>query len=178
MHKHDYVSADTGTPGSTTAVSCPTNLGKARAARAVMRPAQAAICPHPAEMRPSQVATCPAQTAINPKDVLHVLWCAGRFPNKAHSQKQIFMQSLICNVSPDAQLLHCCDDQSQLQSQGRQHASRRAAACQANVGPSPCPALDAFVASACNQVHLLQCKPLNHPPLCCTAMTQSDVCFN
>lgn len=91
--------------------------------------------------------------------------CAGRFPNKAHSQKLIFMQSLICNVGPDAQLLHCFDEHTQLQSHGRQAAPRKAATCQANVGPSPCPALDAFIASSCNQVHMLIHSACDESPL-------------
>ncbi|KAL3137732.1 hypothetical protein ABBQ38_004998 [Trebouxia sp. C0009 RCD-2024] len=83
-----------------------------------------------------------------------ILTSTGRFPNSAHSQKQIFMHSLICNVDPDAQLLRCCDDtthHTQLQSHARQHGPRGAASSQANLGPSPCPALDDFVASSCNQ---------------------------
>ena len=97
----------------------------------------------------------------------------GRFPNNAHSQKQIFMHSLICNVDPDAQLLRCCDDtthHTQLQSHARQHGPRGAASSQANLGPSPCPALDDFVASSCNQVHCViprhivsQKEALRHP---------------
>ncbi|KAL3150700.1 hypothetical protein ABBQ32_000488 [Trebouxia sp. C0010 RCD-2024] len=83
-----------------------------------------------------------------------ILTSTGRFPIKAHSQKQIFMHSLICNVDPDAQLLRCCDDtthHTQLQTHGRQHGPRSAASSQASQGPSPCPALDAFVAACCNQ---------------------------
>ena len=130
-------------------------------------------------MNPDQIATSPDQAEITPQKAVCVrgISCqlyVGRFPNKAHSQKQIFMQSLICNVSPDVQLLHCFDEHTQLQSHGRQHAPRRAATCQANVGPSPCPALDAFVASSCNQVHILMHNALDQP-LCILAQSRRQV---
>lgn len=81
--------------------------------------------------------------------------CLGRFPNKAHSPKQIFMQSLICKVQPAAQLLRCTQGSQSGHSKGRHSTSaphRSAAACQPSIGPSPCPRLDAFIASVCNQV--------------------------
>ena len=131
-------------------------------------------------MYPDGIAMSPDQPAISPKKALVLSpisrqLCAGRFSNKAHSQKQIFMQSLICNVNPDAQLLHCFEEHTQLQSHGKQHAPRRAATCQANVGPSPCPALDAFIASSCNQVHILIHSALEQTPLYICSIQKAEM---
>ncbi|DBB12653.1 hypothetical protein WJX82_001501 [Trebouxia sp. C0006] len=83
-----------------------------------------------------------------------ILIPTGRFPNGAHSQKHIFMQSLICKVEPGVQLLHCFQGNELGQPKGRHSTSalqRSAAASQASTGPSPCPCLDRFVTSKCNQ---------------------------
>ena len=69
------------------------------------------------------------------------------------------MQSLICKVEPGVQLLHCFQGNELGQPKGRHSTSalqRSAAASQANTGPSPCPCLDHFVTSKCNQVLAMQ----------------------
>ena len=69
------------------------------------------------------------------------------------------MQSLICKVEPGVQLLHCFQSSELGQPKGRHSTSalqRSAAASQANTGPSPCPCLDHFVTSKCNQVLAMQ----------------------
>lgn len=83
-----------------------------------------------------------------------ILIPTGRFANEAHSQKHIFMQSLICKVEPGVQLLHCFQGSELGQPKDRHSTSalqRRAAASQGSTGPSPCPCLDHFVTSKCNQ---------------------------
>lgn len=71
------------------------------------------------------------------------------------------MQSLICNVPPDTELLKCFDEIELPAIPGRKHGACAGGNSQilgshANFGPSPYPALDEFVVSVCNQVMLVK----------------------
>lgn len=87
------------------------------------------------------------------------LVCTGRFPNGAHTQKEIFMQSLICNVQPNTKLLKviddgCLSDAAHGRRAAHSGAHLSASMSHANIGPSPHPTLDGFIASICNAVSL------------------------
>ena len=71
------------------------------------------------------------------------------------------MQSLICNVPPDTELLACFNDIASPAMPGRKHGACAGANSQilgshANFGPSSYPVLDEFIVSVCNQVMLVK----------------------
>lgn len=84
---------------------------------------------------------------------------AGRFTKVAPTQKEIFMQSLICNVPPGTELLNCCDESSVPDASSNRiriplpGSGGQVLNSHANFGPSLHPPLDEFIESVCNEVH-------------------------
>jgi hypothetical protein len=94
-----------------------------------------------------------------------VLLPTGRFAAASLTTQQVFFQALICNVEPGCELLRCCEEAEEggaragaktaaaaAEARGRRGGAGAQGAGEARAGPSPLPAIDAFIESVAVEV--------------------------